>query len=321
MRTCFAITSYCDTPKKVDDLKKCITGLKRFDIDILIVAHYPLDLEIQKSVKYYIYDSSNPVISDGSKVIIRWIRLGDRLLTIRTPDYSFAVMNLWIKSLTFLKNDYDNIHIINYDIEITDFIFGNHQLQLNEHNMVFEGGDDLAVDFDGKHYDKKLISAVFFSIKNTFVDTFLLELTLEKYMLSINNMLEGYMKEFVENLINIKILYHTSHITNVSENIFTGFELLRMSNCTVFGGVNQKLNMFEIVFYDIINPINEIVINIDGNIFKANHINSYYSFKSPFSMNYIYKLIDENKLSITIDDEIVNNDIIQSIKNQSIKQD
>jgi len=309
MRNCFAITSYCDTPKKVDDLKKCINGLKRFDTDILIVAHYPLDLEIQTLVKYYIYDSSNPVIQDGSKIIVRWRQLGDKLLTIRTPDYSFAVMNLWIKSLIFLKNNYDNIHIINYDIEITDFIFENHQLQLNDHNMVFEC--DLSVN----------ISAVFFSIKSTFIDTFLLELTLDKYMLSIDNMLEGYMKEFIEKLTNVKLLYYASHITNVSTDIFSGFELLRMSKCYVFGGLNHKTNMFEIIFYDITNQINEIVINIDSNIFKTTNINTYYSFKSPFSISHIYKLIDDGKINITVDNEAVSDYILQSIKNQSIKQD
>ena len=84
MKECFVITSYCNTPNRVEELKKCINNIKRFNKDILIHAHYPLDLEIQKSVDYYIYDSTNPVIRDGSKVIIRWkwYKTANKLLTI-----------------------------------------------------------------------------------------------------------------------------------------------------------------------------------------------------------------------------------------------
>ena len=129
------------------------------------------------------------------------------------------------------------------------------------------------------------------------------------------------MMEFIEKITNVILLFYASHITNVSTDIFSGFELLRMSKCYVFGGLNHKTNMFEIIFYDITNQINEIVINIDSNIFKTTNINTYYSFKSPFSISHIYKLIDDGKINITVDNEAVSDYILQSIKNQSIKQD
>ena len=47
MKECFVITTYCNTLSRVEELKKCINNLKHFNIDILVHAHYPLDLEIQ----------------------------------------------------------------------------------------------------------------------------------------------------------------------------------------------------------------------------------------------------------------------------------
>jgi len=42
MKECFAITTYCDSDKKVKILNDTIDNLKNFNIDIAIHAHYPL---------------------------------------------------------------------------------------------------------------------------------------------------------------------------------------------------------------------------------------------------------------------------------------
>ena len=161
MRECFVVTTYCNTIERVDELRKCIKNLKKFNIDILIHAHYPLDVDIQNSVKYYIYDSTNPVIKNGSKVIVRWkwYTTANKLLTIPNPDYSYAVMNQWVSSLKFLKNkDYDRVHVINYDGFINEYIFRKHNESLVDHDVVFEYTNLHPKDYNAKDTsDEKLI--------------------------------------------------------------------------------------------------------------------------------------------------------------------
>jgi len=57
-----AILAYTNTKEKIDVLKKCIKRIKEFGYDILLVTHYPVSLEIQKSVEHYVYDSNNEII-------------------------------------------------------------------------------------------------------------------------------------------------------------------------------------------------------------------------------------------------------------------
>jgi len=331
MKDCFAILTYCDTPKKIDDLLKCIEQLKRFDIDILIHAHYPLDLDIQKMVKYYIYDSSNPVINDGSKGIIRWRYYGiaSKLLTIITPDYCYAVMNQWIYSLNFLKDKgYEKIHIINYDIQITDYLLNKHENGLDQHNMVFESSG-IARDFNAGITEKKIVSVAFFSIRSSFISTFIKDLTLEKYLSSVDTMLEGYTQEIIDKYDNIQILPHSEDITNVSTEITKGFEPLKITyhnlageegTCTVFCGMNKDVNKFEIFIFDISMKIDNFTVNINRELTNISNItDTFYSIMTKYSGNEINKFVDDNRILMYINDENIDKDIIKAIKIQTIQ--
>jgi hypothetical protein len=356
MKECFIITTYCNTPYRVSELKKCISNLNRFNIDILIHAHYPLDLEIQQSVKYYIYDSTNPVIRDGSKTIIRWkwYKTANKLLTITNPDYSYAVMNQWNSSLIFLKEKkYDYIHVINYDTFITDYVLKKHQDYLQNNDAVFEYSDLNKRDFDANEYDDKMIFVVFFSIKNTFIETLTNELTLEKYLQSKDTMLETYLMEVLYKIENkykhekyygvdnfkikklgtseIKIhlgdsIQYSTDTKKEDFDVYTtvseanGFDLINIGYCFVFGGINEEHNKFEIFIFEINKPIDNIVININGNITNAYNIkNKEYSLLTDYSMNDIIKLIDEDKVSIIINNKVIDREIIVAMKYQGIK--
>lgn len=366
MKECFVITSYCNTSDRVEELKKCIDRLKKYNIDILVHAHYPLDLDIQKSVTYYLYDSTNPVIRDGSKIIVRWkwYMTANKLLTIPNPDYSYAVMNQWVSSLKFLKEKkYERIHVINYDTFINDFVFNKHEEFLNDHDVVFEYTGLKPRDYNANEKsNKNLIFVVFFSIKNTFIDALTNELTLEKYLASKDTMLETYLMEVIDKLenkakefsfIGLDSVYKikkfddsqfklylgdavTSHIGTKKEDydVYTtvseanGFDLIKKTYIEngqikdwyfVFGGKNEN-NKFEIIILEITKPIDEIIININGDITKANDITSkYYSLITKYTQNEIIKIIDENKLSITINGEKINNKVIEVMKIQGIQ--
>jgi len=327
---CFVITTYCDTIKKVDELKKCIQNLNRFNIDILIHAHYPLDSDIQNSVKYYIYNSSNPIITNGSKVIIRWkwYVTAFKLLSFPKPDYSYAVMNQWKDSIKFLKHQgYNQIHIINYDTFISDNILLKHQKYLKNNDIVFE-----------YFPNERLIYIAFISIKNTFFDTLIENLTLEKYLKSKDTMLETYIMELIkkyESQFKIKKNCDSNipiKLEDVNDNydIYTtiefidDFDYLKKTKDDkdlywVFGGNNTEFDKFEILIFEILKPLNEIIIDIDGEIIKVNNITEkYYSHITNYTISDIIKIIDDNKLNIKIDGDIVNQNIIKRFKSYTI---
>lgn len=366
MRECFVITTYCNTVERTEELKKCIKNLRQFNIDILIHAHYPLNSDIQNLSTYYLYDSTNPVIRDGSKAIVRWkwYTTANKLLTIPNPDYSYAVMNQWVESLKFLKNKgYDKIHVINYDTFINDFVFRKHQEFLDEYDIVFEYTHLKPRDYNANIIsDKNLLVDTFFSIKKSFVDSFTNELTLEKYLQSKDTMLETYLMEVLEKIENrqisllpiglqpykIKRFNDTEFKLDVGDadipsgikkedcDVYmtmaesNGFDLIKKTYKDefgndidwyfVFGGNYTDSNKFGIFIFEITKPIDEIIINIDGKISKINNIvDKYYSFMTNYTIYEIIKIIDNNKLSITINGEKVKQNVIDAMKYQGIQ--
>lgn len=59
------INSYTDTDEKKETLKKCIKQLKKTKKEIILTTHYPVDLETQELVDYYVYDTHNTLLDKG----------------------------------------------------------------------------------------------------------------------------------------------------------------------------------------------------------------------------------------------------------------
>lgn len=121
MKECFLITSYCDTEEKLNVLRETLESLKKYNLDICVHAHYPLPIEIQQKIKYYIYDMSNPIIPFGIRSIIVWRKIDNLQLNILKRDYGYTVVSQWKQGLTFLNDiGYEKVHILNYDAIISD---------------------------------------------------------------------------------------------------------------------------------------------------------------------------------------------------------
>ena len=117
----FLITTYCDTDEKLKVLNDTIQGLKKYNLDICVHAHYPLPVEVQEQIQYYIYDVSNPIIPYGLRSIIMWRKIGNYQLNILKRDYGYTVASQYKQGLLFLnKLDYDVVHVLNYDTIVTD---------------------------------------------------------------------------------------------------------------------------------------------------------------------------------------------------------
>jgi len=126
MQECFLITTYCDTEEKSDVLRDTIKSLDKSNLKMCVHAHYPLPVDIQKNVDYYIYDSSNPIIPFGTRSIIVCRKMNNYQMNILKRDYGYTVVSQWRQGLLFLdKLGYDKVHVLNYDTIVTDNLIEN----------------------------------------------------------------------------------------------------------------------------------------------------------------------------------------------------
>jgi len=118
----FVIDSWPDNDSKEKDLLELIRRLKTFNIQILLIGHYPIKSEIQKLVDYYIFDKDNPILSYhefeqyqvGSG---RWMENNDyRIENMHEFHHDFAIWQTMRHAFNFCK--YLNkkyIHFLEYD--------------------------------------------------------------------------------------------------------------------------------------------------------------------------------------------------------------
>ena len=99
-KECFLIASYCDTIEKENHLRGTINSLKRFSRDICVYAAYPLQSDIQNLVKYYIYDSENPIVNRQIHIFRNILH---RKLEYLHDDYGYAVLHQLKSGCKFLE--------------------------------------------------------------------------------------------------------------------------------------------------------------------------------------------------------------------------
>lgn len=319
MSDVFLITAYCDTEEKKDILRETIQKLKRFNADICISSHYPIDLDIQNSVNYIIYDKSNPVIYDGSKTIIRWrwYVTAYKMLNFTTPDYSYAVINLWKNGLTFLKTqNYDKIYIINYDNYIkTELLFNKCSELLDENDLGI-----LYLSTVNMSYNNiRNILITLIPIKTTIIDDFLSELTFEKYLGCPNAMLEQFFSLSVlpalENKIKIKNVEEQNFINDMNcgskeqNNQFDTFERYNEDGTdwyAIFVGKNLELGFVEILIYEITRRIDKLEIILDREHHIINNIdNRYCLICTSIKNEELNDVILNNQIEIKVNDKDV----------------
>jgi len=126
----FVVDSWPDTVKKEKTLIDCINRLKEFDIEILLVGHYPIKPEIQSIVDYYIYDKNNPIllldefenydVSSG-----RWTQTDDYYVENKHDfHHDYAIWETMRNAFNFCKYlGKEYIHFMEYDNVIDTFQF------------------------------------------------------------------------------------------------------------------------------------------------------------------------------------------------------
>lgn len=319
MKECFAILSYCNNEIKVDVLKKTINTLKQYDKDILLHAHYPINVEIQKTVNQYIF-SQNPT---PYRYNIFWWTEGRYKLEMIQYEYSITVLKQFKEILKILKNDYDIIHFIHCDANITPELYNITVNKIKEHNK--------SIFYENFVYDDAIHILYFSIIKKDFdlfdkicsVDNFYnfdlidnMLPTLEVYMYTfLNNFYcvkksewELYINSFLEN--EISMINQNKRDWNIEQkNIFSA---IQSRGCKLF--IGDFNNMTGILIYKVIEPINiKIIINdkemslnikdktfisIDDTIEKDSIVNVY--INNELIKDNIKDFVINNKCKITI---------------------
>lgn len=126
----FVVDSWPDTDEKEKTLIECIDRLNEFDIEILLVSHYPIKSEIQKMVNYYLFDKNNNILtSDEFKkhdvASGRWSKVDNYRVENKYEfhhDYAiWETMRNAFNYCKFLGKEY--IHFIEYDCLIDTYQF------------------------------------------------------------------------------------------------------------------------------------------------------------------------------------------------------
>ena len=167
MKEAFLITSYCDTEKKQQALISTINTLKKYDADICIHSHYwDVPTTIQKQVDYYLYSSNNPIFYDN--LLAFWYLVMDKYrLSIHSYDYGYTVLKQYKEGLSYLFSvGYEKVHIINYDINVNDYLIE----KLRSSDNVFFGVND-----------DRWVYTTHFSVTKEFSDKVMDNITEETY--------------------------------------------------------------------------------------------------------------------------------------------
>jgi len=112
--------SYCNTKEKLAALEKSITQAKAFGLDVLVFGRYPIPESTQQMCDYWIFDKSNPVMTD--RALNHWKAIEDKYISNWFYDYGYAALEQIVKTLGFAKSlNYDIAYWLVYDVDLTHF--------------------------------------------------------------------------------------------------------------------------------------------------------------------------------------------------------
>ena len=142
-KRCFLVTAYCDTPIKKKTLEDTLKNISRYNTDIILFSHYPIEKHIQELTDYSIYDYSNPILgNENGRSMVNWRRwriAGELAYKINTHavDYGYAAVQQIKRGLLFANNvGYDEAFVLNYDLVIEDKMIVDFDKELKTYDSI-----------------------------------------------------------------------------------------------------------------------------------------------------------------------------------------
>jgi hypothetical protein len=305
MKECFAITTYCNTSEKIQTLLKTIDNVKQYELPIFVHAHYPLPDVIQRNVHSYFYSSNNPILKNRFNKF--WYSVERYKLEITVYDYYFTTLKGWDESIK-ICDDYDKIHIINYDANITPDLFSISQKY--DKSIFLQNPDNT---LKTRH-----ILPTYFCLKKESFDFFRENITMEKYI-GFREISTWPFLPLIEEFIpyftvgdNFLMIPNTDydHIKLLENDIasdtrFNWEKSLCFGNTKIF--IGDYNNSQHILFFDIKRPITVLIST------KNSHITQ------PLSSATLIKLYETDDLMIYVDGVPIGRDLIQKFSDLECK--
>lgn len=123
MKKIVLISTFCDTPEKLDILETNIKTIKSYNMDVMIISPFYLEKNIVELCDYFFLTKDNLVLDWPQKSMCHWAihYHGDNEYKfVRTyPDYGFSGLSQ-VKQLSeiAINLDYEQFHHIIYDLII-----------------------------------------------------------------------------------------------------------------------------------------------------------------------------------------------------------
>ena len=305
MKVLFVIGAYPNTQKKEDVLKQEIESLKHLGFEFMIVSHYPVSVELQSMVDYYIYDK-NQTLTPMDRSPYYWYNNNNFHIKVFNSRHSLPICQNMFNSFKFseIKN-YDFVFFIENDNIFTEndsnkFIDLLNEMISKNKKCIFFKPESFRQD-DSYVYETQL-----FGISPKYLNEKFIIPTTENewYETGMSHTLElaffNKLNQYEDDFLIIDI--HSSEYFSESQiNIFRVesfiFELLYNIHNPSYPVLYCHNNSLK-------NEIKKIVVELNGEIIED---------KVMFPSHWFYRelLLDNSTLKLTVFD---NDDTIDYIK-------
>lgn len=317
MRECFVITSYCDTDEKLNILKSTIKNIKEFGVDVLIHAHYPLPIEIQNDVNYYI-NSENFI--DRSRALFFWIKKNNYKIYNYYLDFSYSVIKQYRESVSYLISlEYDVLHFLNYDSYITQDLYAISKKYCENKSVFYQNFTSI-----------NDVIAIWFSLNKKDQNYYMEIFSYDVYKNSEYYEIERYLGANLRDSILIKLDEYDYKTLCRNEMSFDGFSFDDVYNkkslsslhfskffdkegYSIFGGFFNKT--FAILFYNIKKRL-FVNIKINDKLFNIIIENDIFFMDTGIEIEY---LKENNNIVIEINNDVVDGVLIDRFLQNKIE--
>jgi hypothetical protein len=179
MKDLIFITAFCNSEEQEQKLEKCLDSVLKSGMHVAIISHSHVPVHLQKKCHYYFYDYLNETSDDPELLGFQgyYFSLGSiQSRFFNKYFYGFAIYRMFcIASQIGINFGYDNIHHVEYDLEVLDpTIFHENSEHLKEYDsVIYTGtGDEKGFLFGSlKSFKVKSLPENFKNYNRSFLDT------------------------------------------------------------------------------------------------------------------------------------------------------
>jgi hypothetical protein len=178
MKDLIFITAYCPTEEQEKSLERCVDVVLRSGMDVAIISHSHISLHLQKKCKFYFYDHLNDISYDRGLLGHQSFSFDNWVVQSRYFNkyfYGFAIYRMFCMASQIAINfGYENIHHVEYDLEVTDpNIFHENSKFLEEYDsVIYTGGKSEGFLFGPlKSFKVKSLPTNFKNYNRDFIDS------------------------------------------------------------------------------------------------------------------------------------------------------